>query len=165
MTGGVRAKLSRTNFFLLNGELHHTLMTTGLIKDQDVQSLKSRVNCWLSQSMDRHLIEVFQEEFGHCSVHDLDQVQQLCAPCAHFHSQEGSANHRKEKCTFIHPGADCVRENKGQVSSTLSSQHYNRPSVSLLNRETFQRKHKIQTQQQLAGLLLVFFFTLLGQKD
>lgn len=113
----------------------------------------------LQVSLDRHLVEVLQEEFGHCSVHGLDQVQQLCASRAHFHSEEGSANHRrKEKCTFFHAGADCVRENKGQVSPTLSSQRYNRPSVSVLNSGTFQRKHKIQARQQRAGLLLFLSF-------
>lgn len=42
-------------------------------------------------------------------------------------------------------GTGRFRGNKGQVSPTSSCLRYNRPSVSLLNSKTFQRKRRIKT--------------------
>lgn len=43
------------------------------------------------QCIESNLIESVQAEFFHCSVHDLDQVQQLGMASTHFHPQKGPA--------------------------------------------------------------------------
>lgn len=62
------------------------------------QQLCQRIqNVRFSRFIDSDLIESFQEEFSHCSVHDVDQVQQLGVASAHFHPQKRSANYKRRE--------------------------------------------------------------------